>query len=59
MIERYWKHFNVMTKEHFYHNGGKIENRHPMIEALVFNFDLQEKTEVETVKQLELFVDCM
>lgn len=39
MIERFWGRFNVMTQEHFYHGGGKIENRHPIIEALVFNFD--------------------
>ena len=56
MIERYWRHFNVVTKEHFYHNGGKIENRHSVIEAMIFNFDLQEKVEVVTAhKQLELF----
>lgn len=39
MIDRYWSHFNIMTQEHFYHGGGKIENRHPIIEALVYNFD--------------------
>ena len=42
MIERLWNHFNVETKEHFYHSGGHIENRHSMIEALVFNFDLHK-----------------
>ncbi len=42
MIEKFWGQFNVETKEHFYHGGGHIENRHPMVEALVFNFDLQE-----------------
>ncbi|KGF22314.1 DNA adenine methylase [Prevotella bivia DNF00188] len=56
MIKHFWGRFNVTTKEHFYHNGGKIENRHSMVEALVFNFDLQEKVEVITPhKQLELF----
>lgn len=56
MIKRFWQHFNVVTKEHFYHNGGKIENRHSMVEAVVFNFDLQERVEIITPhKQLELF----
>lgn len=56
MIKRFWQRFNVVTKEHFYHNGGKIENRHSMVEAVVFNFDLQERVEIITPhKQLELF----
>ena len=56
MIKRFWQRFNVVTKEHFYHNGGKIENRHSMVEAMVFNFDLQERVEIITPhKQLELF----
>ena len=38
MIDKYWSRFQVKTREHFYHNGGKIENRHAMEEALVFNF---------------------
>ncbi len=41
MINRLWKRFNIETKEHFYHGGGHVENRHAMTEALVFNFDLQ------------------
>lgn len=40
MMERYWNQFNVTTAEHFYHGGGHIENRHTMVEALVYNFDL-------------------
>ncbi len=40
MMDRFWNIFNVETQEHFYHGGGHIENRHAMIEALVFNFDL-------------------
>ena len=45
MIDKYWSKFNVQTQEHFYHGGGKIENRHPIIEALVFNFDYKKKPE--------------
>ncbi|MBQ7472638.1 MAG: Dam family site-specific DNA-(adenine-N6)-methyltransferase [Prevotella sp.] len=42
MMTRFWNQFNVATQEHFYHGGGHIENRHPMVEALVYNFDLHE-----------------
>lgn len=42
MMGRFWNNFNVMTQEHFYHSGARIENRHAVIEALVFNFDLHE-----------------
>ncbi len=38
MIEKYWKRFNIVTRDHFYHSGGKIENRKAIVEALVFNF---------------------
>lgn len=57
MLNRYWNHFNVITKDHFYHNGGKIENRRSVVEALVFNFDIKERIDVEEKVecQLELF----
>ena len=38
MLERHWNRFNVVTRDHFYHSGGKIENRRSIVEALVFNF---------------------
>lgn len=47
MIKKLWGEFNLQTTEHFYHGGGKIENRHSMVEALFFNFDLQQKVELE------------
>ena len=49
MMARYWNEFNVSTKDHFYHNGGSIENRHSIVEALVFNFDLVEPVEINTL----------
>ncbi len=55
MIQRYWGQFNITTKDHFYHNGGNIENRHSVVEALVFNFDLLEKQQIKSIRQLELF----
>ena len=41
MMDKYWNQFHVETQEHFYHGGGHIENRHAIVEALVFNFELQ------------------
>ncbi len=40
MIDKYWNKFNVITKDHFYHSGGKIENRRTIVEALVCNFNI-------------------
>lgn len=42
MIERFWGNFNVITKSHYYHGGGHLENRHSIVEALVFNFDYDD-----------------
>lgn len=38
MIKKYWDKFNIITRDHFYHSGGKIENRNTIVEALVCNF---------------------
>lgn len=54
MMDCFWNQFNVMTQEHFYHGGGHIENRHPMVEALVYNFELEEAKNQEMNLQLEL-----
>ncbi len=40
MINKFWNKFNVVTKDHFYHSGGNIENRRTIVEALVCNFNL-------------------
>lgn len=40
MITKFWNKFNIVTKDHFYHSGGNIENRRTIVEALVCNFDL-------------------
>ncbi|MDR1809825.1 MAG: Dam family site-specific DNA-(adenine-N6)-methyltransferase [Prevotella sp.] len=42
MIKKYWNKFNIITKDHFYHNGANIENRKAVVEALVCNFDTAE-----------------
>ena len=64
MIKRFWSKFNIVTKDHFYHNGdngGNIENRRTVVEALVCNFDTLNfgqhnhgLTEKIKVTQLEL-----
>jgi len=41
MIEKFWGKFNIVTKDHFYHSGGNIENRKTVVEALVCNFDIE------------------
>lgn len=41
MIDKYWGRFNIVTRDHFYHSGGKIENRQTVVEALVCNFELR------------------
>lgn len=43
MMEELWSQFNVSTKDHFYHNGGSVDNRHSIVEALVYNFDLVDQ----------------
>ena len=56
MIGKFWKKFNIVTKDHFYHSGGNIENRRTIVEALVCNFELEninkhnhgQKTKIET-----------
>jgi len=37
-IDELWSRFNIVTRDHFYHSGGKLENRRTIVEALVFNF---------------------
>ena len=37
-VDSLWGKFNIVTRDHFYHSGGKIENRRSVVEALVFNF---------------------
>ena len=54
MIDKFWGHYNIETQEHFYHSGGHIENRHAMVEALVFNFDLHERARLYREQSFQL-----
>ncbi len=40
MITKFWNKFKIVTKDHFYHSGGNIENRRTIVEALVCNFNV-------------------
>ena len=44
MVTKFWDKFNLVTKDHFYHSGGNIENRKTMVEALVCNFEITQIT---------------
>ena len=61
MIGKFWNKFNIITKDHFYHSGGKIENRRSIVEALVCNFELDKEIAEhnhrikEKQKQLPIF----
>jgi DNA adenine methylase len=37
-VKSLWSAHSILKREHFYHVGGKEENRNPVIEALVTNF---------------------
>ena len=38
-IKSLWHRFNIQTAEHFYHLGASEDNRRPMIEAIITNYD--------------------
>jgi len=40
MINRFWNKFNIVTRDHFYHSGAKVENRQTIVEALICNFNI-------------------
>jgi len=50
-IKRFWSKFNVTTRNHFYHVGGKEINRNPIIEALVINFKPREEDKITRGEQ--------
>jgi DNA adenine methylase len=50
-IKSLWCKFNILTKEHFYHVGGKEINRNPVVEALVVNYYVEPKIPLKAVQQ--------
>ncbi|GAA4414452.1 Dam family site-specific DNA-(adenine-N6)-methyltransferase [Nibrella viscosa] len=64
MIKKFWNKFNIITKDHFYHNGASIENRRTVVEALVCNFDVDTFTPhnhglKQKIKSEQLAIDWM
>lgn len=54
-IKILWRRFNILTRDHFYHVGGREENRNPVVEALVVNFQV-ETTEIAARKSEQLML---
>lgn len=52
-IDSLWSDYRIVTREHFYHVGGREENRNPMVEALVTNLSPTAARGSEAVRQLE------
>ena len=52
-IDKLWSEYHMLTREHFYHIGAKEDNRNPMLEALVMNYDpvLDKDTGAPVVSQ--------
>lgn len=46
-----WSDANILTQEHFYHVGGKVENRGSMTEALVFSPGLAPSEVVQVLAE--------
>jgi len=53
-IEKYAYHFTILTREHFYHVGASEENRNPMLEAIVLNYNPLTPIDFQKEKQLAL-----
>ena len=55
-IDSLWSEFPILTRDHFYHVGGKETNRNPMVEALITNYNAKPIEYIqERVEQLTLF----
>lgn len=39
-IDLFWRQFNILTQQHFYHIGANEKNRNPIVEALVTNYNV-------------------
>lgn len=54
-IEKYWRDYYLLTKEHFYHVGALEKNRNAMLEALVMNYPPPAPRVEQMAVQLALF----
>jgi len=53
-VKNLWSAHRILTREHFYHVGGKEENRNPVIEALITNFHA-----ISTERRKQSETQCM
>ena len=55
-IDELWSEYRVLTREHFYHIGAREDNRNPMLEAIVMNYEAEfvDQTPKEKVGQRRL-----
>lgn len=55
-VKSLWSKYNILTRQHFYHVGGKEENRNPVVEALITNFNATSiNNDIELPAQCALF----
>ena len=54
-MEKYAYRFMILTREHFYHVGASEENRNPMLEAIILNYNPMPQIELPLEKQMALF----
>lgn len=55
-MESLWNKYNILTREHFYHVGGKESNRNPMIEAIITNYDVSIHENEKKIIQEQLIL---
>jgi len=55
-IDSLWSNFHILTREHFYHVGGSENNRNPVIEAIITNYDISSYEYQESKKQKQLIL---
>lgn len=56
-INLIWSDYYCLTREHFYHVGGKEINRNPILEALISNFQTNY-VEINSHKSEQLSIIC-
>ena len=56
-IESLWSRFNILTREHFYHVGGRESNRNPMVEAIITNYTILKDEKRSCQQESELVGD--
>jgi DNA adenine methylase len=54
-MEKYASDFRILTREHFYHVGANEDNRNPMLEAIVLNYE-PPSLEYQNIEQRDKIV---